>query len=427
VQKYICQAYRFSDIYFTDLKNGWAVGKYDMEPDYWGQLIFHTQDGGTTWNMQFQTCDSTAKFSGNRTNRIWFTDSLHGCAVGNDNQYLKGCILRTIDGGNHWDTAGSNLHAYWGLEFYGLQFLNERNGWALSGGNFPSGTIQLIHTLDGGATWNWIDTKIDTTSNIGVGSMDINGAVFFTDSLHGWACGGLGIIIHTSDGGTTWSKQNSPSSFGHLASVAFVDTSIGWLGGEGELCYTTNGGGLWQKKDIGNTPIGDITAIQFINSTKGWLCGSNGIIMHTVDGGQTWQAQQNPLTTLADLRSIHFINDTSGWACGSNGTILRITNINEAPTKISKIGGLDQIKSSISFEGAGNRLMAIRITLLNSEPVTANIYDLSGRKIQMLCNSILGTGTHRIAMNGARLPPGAFFISVQAGNLKEIRKYINSR
>jgi photosystem II stability/assembly factor-like uncharacterized protein len=41
-------------------------------------------------------------------------------------------------------------------------------------------------------------------------------AVEFTDGLNGWAVGDCGAIVHTSDGGATWSGQDSGTFNGLL-------------------------------------------------------------------------------------------------------------------------------------------------------------------------------------------------------------------
>jgi photosystem II stability/assembly factor-like uncharacterized protein len=45
--------------------------------------------------------------------------------------------------------------------------------------------------------------------------------VSFTDASNGWAVGSGGTIVHTSDGGLTWTPQNSGTSSG-LSSVVFL-------------------------------------------------------------------------------------------------------------------------------------------------------------------------------------------------------------
>ena len=73
-------------------------------------------------------------------------------------------------------------------------------------------------------------------------------AVTFTDATHGWAVGASGTILATTDGGATWSAQDS----GHTAvgtradlyAVAFIDATHCWaVGTDGTILATTNGGG----------------------------------------------------------------------------------------------------------------------------------------------------------------------------------------
>ena len=52
-------------------------------------------------------------------------------------------------------------------------------------------------------------------------------AVFFADENNGWAVGYFGTIIHTDDGGLSWSLQKSPI-VADLYDVTFSDPRNGW-------------------------------------------------------------------------------------------------------------------------------------------------------------------------------------------------------
>jgi len=129
-----------------------------------------------------------------------------------------------------------------------------------SGGWFPGCSYYLMKTIDGGITWEYIDLPINMDLNAfcftpeGQGCLvGDRGVIFntknwddpwnlgsegnniwfndidFPDNSNGWAVGsesqnsmwpGQGsIIIHTSDGGNTWSKQNNIIE-GYLQSVS---------------------------------------------------------------------------------------------------------------------------------------------------------------------------------------------------------------
>jgi hypothetical protein len=57
--------------------------------------------------------------------------------------------------------------------------------------------------------------------------------VVFVDASQGWAVGGSGTILHTTDGGATWSFQSSGTDL-RLQSACFLDASTGWVVGSDE-------------------------------------------------------------------------------------------------------------------------------------------------------------------------------------------------
>ncbi len=72
----------------------------------------------------------------------------------------------------------------------------------------------------------------------------------FPDTLNGWAVSDSGVIIHTSNGSTSWSVQNS-GVFTLIWSVNFVNIRLGWAVTDKEspsqgsrILRTTNGGNV---------------------------------------------------------------------------------------------------------------------------------------------------------------------------------------
>jgi photosystem II stability/assembly factor-like uncharacterized protein len=327
-QSYLNTHYTFHDVFFADEDNGWAVGSKSYSPEVWGQVVFHTADGGTTWASQYEKAPPTSTtFSYFRLDSVSFADAQHGWAVGSSETFQgtsvwehHGAILHTTDGGQHWIEQGQELYAYWDLEFYSIQSLDGQNAWALAADNFPSQHIFLIHTTDGGAHWNWVDTGI--TGTIQVGFATVQGDVAFSDAQHGWAAGGLGEIVATSDGGAHWTKQELACGYSScpwaMLAVAAVDGQKGWVAGEG-LYHTTDGGSLWTPYKVGAK--GEIQDIQFVDQNVGWLATDWGELWYTGNGGARWH-QLDSGTSFA-LRGLHFVNDQQGWSAGDGGTILR--------------------------------------------------------------------------------------------------------
>ena len=121
--------------------------------------------------------------------------------------------------------------------------------------------------------------------------------VSFISPNEGWASGWdsetgcSGRLVHTTDGGQTWEKMayetkwdpDTPpeclAAFASLTSMTFIDESHGWVCGyNGEVMYTTDGGRTWIHQKTGTHQI--LWSIAFVNADSGWIVGSGGTIMH---------------------------------------------------------------------------------------------------------------------------------------------------
>ncbi|MCW9065211.1 MAG: YCF48-related protein, partial [Ignavibacteriaceae bacterium] len=223
-------------------------------------------------------------------------------------------------------------------------FVDQNNGW-ISGW-----TGTMLHTTDGGATW--------TPQNI----LPNNAywSVFFTDLLNGWATGYAGKIVHTTDGGETWVDQTSPENT-ELYESYFINPDIGWIvGGDTGgfpsyishriILYTSNGGDTWIEQ-YGEAYKAPLSGVFFPDQNIGYASGQYGLVMKTTDGGTTWL--EDTIFTYFDFDDIFFLNGTTGWVVGEYldtphyAAIFKTTDggINWIETQL----GYDESLSSIYF------------------------------------------------------------------------------
>jgi photosystem II stability/assembly factor-like uncharacterized protein len=119
-----------------------------------------------------------------------------------------------------------------------------------------------------------------------------------------WAVGDLGHILNTTDG-LTWSPQVSGTSQ-NLESVSFVNASDGWaVGKRGVILTTSDGGTTWSAQTSGTK--GELDGVVFADSLHGYAVGQNGVILSTNNGGATWIAQTSH--TSQNLESVSTIFD----------------------------------------------------------------------------------------------------------------------
>lgn len=290
------QKYLYDDFFavcFPDGKSGWTCGR-------WG-AVFHTTDGGTTWEKQVTPVDYT--LSG-----IAFADTQNGWAVGDE-----GAIIHTADGGKTWEQQKSPV-PYFLMDVY---FLNAQKGWIVTE------QTTILHTEDGGATWAIQFQDQDF----------ILKAIDFSDELNGWAVGEYGYIYHTTDGGATWVNQaglfdisdedGSIIAGNFLFDVDAIDNNTVWAAGiDSYVTRTDDGGNTWVevKTGLSKTHLFSVLA----PSKSEILLGGNGVLICSSDSGQTWTKPEfKPHILYSWIYDVAAISPDTFLAVGREGIIYR--------------------------------------------------------------------------------------------------------
>jgi photosystem II stability/assembly factor-like uncharacterized protein len=278
---------------------GWMVGELGR--------IFRTADGGKTWTRQ----DAGTKrpflaMSCLDEKTAWIAGK-------------EGIVYTTKDGGDSWTAVktGSNRH------IFAIDFANPQRGHAA--GDYGT----MVHTEDGGATWTTMrvpETVVlpDSALDTGVEPGDVNlYSLSYGDADHVWAVGEFGIVITSSDGGSTWQQQHTPVE-NTLFGVRFIDAKRGWaVGVDSLILRTEDGGATWtvQRAPISQRSLYDVT----VRGSNGWIVGDSGTVFKTADGGATWEAEALPIQLAARwLRSVSMSSNGIGLAVGAEGLVFRV-------------------------------------------------------------------------------------------------------
>ncbi|WP_322052914.1 WD40/YVTN/BNR-like repeat-containing protein [Paraburkholderia bannensis] len=120
-------------------------------------------------------------------------------------------------------------------------------------------------------------------------------AVTFLDAQHGWAVGQWGVILATSDGGETWSRQRMDSSVDQpLFSVVFTSPQDGIAVGLWSLMLATHDGGkTWMKTTLPKPPGGgkaDRNLYHIFSDHHGslYMVSELGTVLKSANDGADW-------------------------------------------------------------------------------------------------------------------------------------------
>lgn len=198
----------------------------------------------------------------------------------------------------------------------------------------------------------------------------------FPDPKNGWLINANGVVLHTTDGGATWTEQ--AKGLGFLRSVDFVDRRRGFAGTlTGKLYATTDGGVTWNditaklphaaKGFCGITHVGQQVHI------VGRYVGDGTDYFYSPDAGKTWR--WTDLSAQAHgLVDVMFLNDKVGFIGGMG------------PQKPgSQFGAAIILKTTDAgkhwrsvFEQAGGRGFAWKLFPINNKLIYAGLQSEDG-------------------------------------------------
>ena len=352
--------------------------------------IIRTTNSGTHWQLSIPF----SSFRG-----TWFTD-IHfptkevGYVSGGSYFGLPSILIKTIDGGQTWDSLSSSFSS--GGNFYNaIHFINKDTGF-LIGDNY-----NILMTIDGGVTLSYLVT--------GTSPLLYFSDIIFTKNNVGFVSASESIIgtnkksysiLKTTDLGQTFIPVYTDTMSGAvgfnnrvISKLFFFDNLNGYaVGGNGTFLKTTDGGNTWSSSSI--APYNPLSEVHFTSPTNGYINNTGGIY-HTTDGGISWSPQQiNPVST---IYKIAFANDSLGFALSDN-----------AIYRTSNAGVLLNLKenSMLNIELFPNPTKGV-FSLKTSENKILNvtIMDLSGKEL-------MNVSSNYSQIDISNFPSGIYFLAI---------------
>jgi len=276
------------------------------------------------------TCLSVVFLScGSEGDNTPFVQPVTGWTIGWADNKVTGVqtvkILRTSNGGTSWSlqTLPAECEGYHGND---ISAVTHQVAWAAMG-NSGTETVQggILHTADGGATWT-VQTLPDSMITRHIKS--IKGV----SPTEAWAVSLQGDVLHTTDGGATWQLVPVQTASGDpivMTQVNRMDV-IGqdvWIvdipAGELGVIHSPDGGLTWWQEFLpgkGSQSTGPL-AISAYNSLVAWAAmNQDGLLWWTSNGGRSWNKSNDSIAATADFDDICASSANVVWiACNGSG------------------------------------------------------------------------------------------------------------
>lgn len=289
-----------------------------------GQFALRTRARGSKHVQVVPKVEIISAIPRNETGRyglgdIALLDNGEAWAVGYDGEHTDR-VYHSTGAGKVWQSVVVPGN---GFTFKAVTFVDSQHGWAVGGNGL------LIRTTNGGKFWKLL--KAPTSSELH--------SVHFFNSRIGYVAGREGVrnpitdevkgsveILCTKDGGETWRgcyKEDEPGSVFHIATLSESQAFVVLDGNH--LIRTDDQGETWRQVQVSAKYI---FSIAFAPNGVGWLVGNGGCFQRSDDGGKSWQEPASLRQGFAskDWEAVSFNSDGVGLAVGEKGALAVTTD-----------------------------------------------------------------------------------------------------
>jgi photosystem II stability/assembly factor-like uncharacterized protein len=251
-------------VHFPTDRKGWAVGH--------DGLILHSEDGGATWRKQ-----------------------LDGHALNDQIVAVAERIVDQVRGELEALQAQESADEY---ELEEAEFMLEEAEFALEGAMDDTEAGPVRPLLD----------------------------VWFRDENEGYVAGSYGMLIHTTDGGRSWNlvsdRMDNPEAF-HLNQIVSAPDGTLFIAGEAGFIYRSSDGGLsWDTLEPGyeGSFYGIVVSPDRTGGYELLAYGLRGNLFRSTDRGERWEALDSG--SAVTLMNGRLLQDGTVFLVGQGGTIL---------------------------------------------------------------------------------------------------------
>jgi photosystem II stability/assembly factor-like uncharacterized protein len=167
---------------------------------------------------------------------------------------------------------------------------------------------RIILSDDNGASWRQVESPTSVTLT----------DVAFATLTDGWAVGGMGVVLHSTDAGQNWTKQLDGAQAANIA-LAAAQADIKQLG----TTDTTTANLQAAQAMVAGGPTVPFLDVYPTSANDLMIAGAFGMAFSSTDGGKTWQSLADFLPNPNGLHIYEILQDSNDFAvAGEQGLLL---------------------------------------------------------------------------------------------------------
>lgn len=390
------------DLQFIDSQHGWLVTENPLS-------LLRTDDGGIHWESTFDFNKKEVSTLGWPVRPGLFFDSKSDGWV-----YYGSAVWHSTDGGKSWQEQFMGYPMNW------IESSIDSNRFVIR--HFDS--LYLICQFDGEFSYNRDAGLISADHGAHFSAGELLGEInFFLNKQYGWTLTMEGNLKSTADGGNSWNSQQFPS-VGRFYAMHFFDTEHGWIVGNfpGIVKFTGRELRIIQPSPGGAFTIGgtlDVvwkldSAITDVSISLSYDDGKQYTVYRTStknDGRELLRIAANAQPSATCKIKIAAL-DGSLVGLSRNFTIVKGTAAKTGVDAISMADNPYVVHSQLCF------------TTSQTAPLSLEIFDLAGKcRYRHLQNSL--QGWHKIPLPSAILPKGFLLLRLTINGSVYLGYYAN--
>jgi photosystem II stability/assembly factor-like uncharacterized protein len=333
-------------------------------------------------------------------------------------------VIHTADGGKTFDTVSvASFAAFVNT----IHFFDPLNGILI--GDPVSSKWGIGITSDGGNSWHTLSKTVVASGTIASWN---NATAWVGDN--GWFGTNSRQILRTTNRGQSWTVVKTGTNQNSL-SVAFANDAKHGLAcyqpvsgnGNSAMTVSSDSGASWQL--LTTLPVANMmpASVQFIPNSTIAILTSNVGVYRTTDYGTTWTPIGIPVSYLAAGADLSISRGNGEFVVSLNSPNNGIATYQEPMADTILQAVTPEVNIPLSVEVYPNPAHGSAIVALNLPAngyTKMTLFDALGRNVLTPFDGELSSGSHQITLDTKSLPPGAYYLDIVSGGEAHVTRTI---